>query len=92
MFGKRKSRVRLSAKDKFEAYRFARRAWILSGGDKQQAEQQLRERVKGAGFSPAIAALIIRMAMLLFEFWISRGIKSPRPQPTEYDLSVGEGL
>ena len=86
------SRKRLSFRERRRGYRLARRSWMLAGGNRQRAEKEFKAQARAEGIDPATLALLFRLALLLFDWWLSKGIQSPPAEPDESSLSIGAEL
>ena len=66
----------MNALERWKWRKAAYEAWLQSGGDKERAEQILRERYDAV--DPATLLLILQFALKLFQWWIDH--KEGKPE------------
>ena len=64
------------------AYVAARRAWIQARQQPEDAQIEFRGDFRVRGFSPAMIELLLRIAILLFEYWRQNKVDEPSAVPT----------
>lgn len=72
---------KLSIRERRLARKITRQAWIASGGDSEAAKASLESRFAEAGISPGMILLFIKLAIMLIDFWYSKGIRIPELEP-----------
>lgn len=67
----------VSRREKRLTRRAARNAWMRCGGNFEVAEDMARKELSMASVDPQLIAILIQLAILLWQHWYSKGIKEP---------------
>lgn len=64
-----------------KARTIARQLMIDCGGNAEMAKSMARERAEDYGISPLAILAVVRLIIMLIEWWYSSGVSDPPEQP-----------
>jgi hypothetical protein len=74
----------------------ARSAWVKSGGKGEDAVIDFQNDPRLYGLDPALIALLVQIALLLFKYWMENRIDEPSvvpslDEPVDYETEDSDG-
>jgi hypothetical protein len=74
----------------------ARSAWVKSGGKGEDAVIDFQNDPRLYGLDPALIALLVQIALLLFKYWMENRIDEPSvvpsaDEPVDYETEDADG-
>jgi hypothetical protein len=74
----------------------ARSAWVKSGGKGEDAVIDFQNDPRLYGLDPALVALLVQIALLLFKYWMENRIDEPSvvpsaDEPVDYETEDSDG-